>query len=723
MKHLSTLSAALAIFLLTSGFQIRPPVPLKSTTRLTLNTNDNARTTFETIARSAGLQVLFTSNFRSDSPVTFSVENRSVPGALDLLSKQTGTFWTIWDSDTILVATDNEANRRSYDRQFVATIALPRQQDPQAVLTGLKGAAAVGSTIVVRDTLAGIERAGEVIAGVTGSSIEPRILGASTEVFLAPGGTGLRSTAQKRSVLRIPTPASVSLEVTNSVRSIYENLATAAGLNIIFGRNFPARTSSFQSENADFFDALDSLAAGTGTLWQPIDANTIQVLEDTPQNRRDFELHQLEVVYLPEGTTVQRLNESMTAARLVLGLRGIYQSEPRKAVVLHDTPANLLVVEDLIATLEGTPSLMKAVITDSSTAFPEAGGPFHSLPSTKAFLKLKSTGVPPLNLNQSADLRTVYENIASAGGLGVVFGPRFPARTEAFRFDRLDVVDALDMLALQSQTFWQPLDDHTILVLENTQQNRRDYETRVLKTILLPVRTTTLELNTVLNILRTALSLRGVYQSAIANAIVVHDRPDRVEVVERVIRQLIPNPNAIISLTVPAPGFAESRFITSAPAARSQLAFTNAGSISLQLNRDSRGFYEALAGMGSIKVNFDPRFTSGSVASSRIAGVDVPDALDRLSLETGNYWAVVDSNTILVAPDTPQVRQQFEPQVSRTVGLKTLTPGLAGEIVNILRTALSMRQVDTNGAYSITIKDNHQRVAIAEQIIANLDRP
>jgi hypothetical protein len=73
--------------------------------------------------------------------------------------------------------------------------------------------------------------------------------------------------------------------------------------------------SSFQSENADFFDALDSLAAGTGTLWQPIDANTIQVMDDNQLNRRDFELHQLEVIYLPEGTTSQRLNEVMAALR------------------------------------------------------------------------------------------------------------------------------------------------------------------------------------------------------------------------------------------------------------------------------------------------------------------------------------------------------------------------------------------------------------------------
>jgi hypothetical protein len=278
-------------------------------------------------------------------------------------------------------------------------------------------------------------------------------------------------------------------------------------------------------------------------------------------------------------------------------------------------------------------------------------------------------------------------------------------------------------LAVESGTFWQPLDDHTIMVLEDTQQRRRDYETHVVKTILLPLGTTPAELTNLMNVLRTALKLRGVYQSTIARAVVLHDTPGRVEVVERLIRQLVPNPNAIVALTVPAPSFAESKFFTSASIARTQLNFTNAGAISLQLNQDGRGLYNVLAGMGGITVNFDSRFEPGTVMPSRLEGSDVPDALDRLSLETGNYWTVLDSKTILVAPDTAQVRQQFEPQVTRTVGVKTLTVGLADELVAILRTAFSMGQVQTEGSHSITMRDTLQRVTMAEQVIANLDRP
>jgi hypothetical protein len=448
----------------------------------------------------------------------------------------------------------------------------------------------------------------------------------------------------------------------------------------------------------------------------------VQVYDDNQMNRRDFETRHLEVIYFSEGTTAQRLNEVISAVRTVLGSRNVYLYEPRKAIVLHDTPANLLIVEDLIAALERTPTLTKAVVTDLADAFSVTGANFHSVPATRALLTLKPVRslVP---FNQQASLRTVYESIAQSAGLGVVFGPRFPQRNVTFPFDNLNAMDALDLLALQSATFWQPLNEHTILVVDDTQQNRRDYEAHLVKTILLPARTTAEELNSLMNILRSSLNLRSVFQSSVARAIVIHDQPARVAVVEKLIRQLVPNPGSIVSLTVPAAGFAESKFFTNAVVARSQLQLAKSGPISVQVNQDSRLLYETLAGMGGIKVNFHPEFAAGNAMPWRLEGVDVPDALDRISLQTGNYWTVIDSKTILVAPDTAQIRQQFDPQVSRTVSLKTLRQGLAAELVTILRTAFSMRQVESNGAYSLSMKDTPQRIAVAEQVIANLDRP
>jgi hypothetical protein len=325
-------------------------------------------------------------------------------------------------------------------------------------------------------------------------------------------------------------------------------------------------------------------------------------------------------------------------------------------------------------------------------------------------------------LNQASDTRSLFESLAQAAGLGVVFGAKFPARPISLQFENMTVPEALDFLAMQSGNVWEPLDDHTILVFEDTQQNRRNYETQVVRTILLPTTMTAEELNNLTNILRTAFAMRGIFQSSIAKALVLHDTPNRVELVEKVVRALTPNPNSIVSLTVPAPGFAEARSFSSASAARSMLNFQG-GPVFMQLNQNVTSSYQTLAGRGGITIRLDPRVDGAAPVALRLDDVDYLDALDRLSLQTGNFWTVVDSNTVLVAPDTPQSRQELEPQMSSMVSLKTLKQGLVTELVNVLRTALMMRQVDASGAYEITMKDTPQRIAVAGQIIANLDRP
>jgi hypothetical protein len=711
--------------MVTSAFQTRPVVPFAGNTTVTLSTNEDSRATFEAVAKSAGLRIVFSSNFPSRPLGPFQATDLPVTDTLDLLSKRTGNFWAIWDSNSIVVAPDTELNRQTYDRVFLAVIEVPRQQDPKAILDALKGSFAVGNKIIMKNTFSGIERTSQVVADLLGTKpdvIEPVIVGSLDETFLTNLGSGLRSTTSKRSQLSLAAaPGGISLDLTDLNRTLYERLASVAGLNVVFGRNYPARSSTVQVENMDLFDALDQLALQSRSMWQPLNQDTIQVLEDTPQNRRDFELQQVEAVYLLSDTTDQKLNEVVAALRGLMGLRGTYQFSTRKAILLRDTPSNVLLAEELIAAIEGIPTVSKTVILGPVNGPSASGWTLHSAASTRALLKLRVAGTLPVN--QNGDIRTIFESLSQTAGLSVVFGPRFPTRSTTFRVDRVDAVQALDVLAMQTGTFWQPLDDHTIFVAEDTQQNRRDYEVHLIKTIRFPTTTTTDELNNLMNVLRTAFSIRGIFQSSVAKTIVIHDTPSRVALVERIIRELARNPQAIVSLEVPAPGFAEGRVFSNAAVARPQLALANASAISRQLNQDVRASYETLAAIGGIRVMFDSTFNGGVPAPMRLEGVDIPDALDRLSLQTGNYWTVVDRNTVLVAADTAQVRQQYDPQVSRTISLKTLTQGLASDLVNVLRTVLSMRQVEVNGEYSITVKDMPQKVAIAEQIIANIDRP
>jgi hypothetical protein len=495
-------------------------------------------------------------------------------------------------------------------------------------------------------------------------------------------------------------------------------MAGQGGINVAFGRVFPQRPATLRVENLNILDALDLLAIGTGSFWQPMNENTVAVYDGTRENRRDFALQEMEIVYLSEGTTMQRLDDLTNALRTVLGMQGVHSYEPRKALLLRDTSSNILLGEDLIAALEGTPTLSRVVVADLNGGASQVVS-LRAAPATRSWLKLRIAALP---FKEGGDIRNIYEFIAQSAGISVVFAPKFPARRVEFQFNGLEVIDLLDIVAHQTGTFWQTIDERTILVAEDTQQNRRDYEVQVLKTILLPVRTTPEEMNKLTNILRTALNPRSMYDSATVKAIVLRDTPSTVELMEKIVRQLIPDPTAVV-ITVPAPGLAEGRFLGNAAVAGSQLELRPTGAISAQVLQDSRVSYETLAELGGIKVSFDPRFNPGFPMTLRLQAMDIPHALDQLSLQTGNYWTVLDRWTIFVAPDTPEVRRQIDPPVSRTVSLKTVAPDAAGEIVTILRTILSMAEVESNGASSIVMRDTPNRIAVAEQMITNLDRP
>jgi len=152
--------------------------------------------------------------------------------------------------------------------------------------------------------------------------------------------------------------------------------------------------------------------------------------------------------------------------------------------------------------------------------------------------QMKTNLTERLTFRMTAPSRTIYENLAAQAGLQVIFGRNYRPQNATIELQDVNIFEALDLVGIQTGTFWQPVNETTILVMDDTQQNRRDFEDNILKTIYLTNITTTNDLNQIMNVLRTALSLRGIFQSELQNAIIIHDTPSRVAMAERVIRAL-----------------------------------------------------------------------------------------------------------------------------------------------------------------------------------------
>jgi hypothetical protein len=205
----------------------------------------------------------------------------------------------------------------------------------------------------------------------------------------------------------------------------------------------------------------------------------------------------------------------------------------------------------------------------------------------------------------------------------------------SFSVDNAGLFDALDQLALQSRSAWNSLDARTILVMDDSQQNRRDYGAQIVKTVYLPASSTPTEIYGILNVLRTALTLRGVYQHETARAIVIRDVPSRVALAERVIGHLNTSSTPIASVLLPSQGITENGSLGIASSARKQLQPAASGTASLNLNADARTAFETVGKIAGVAVTFHPRFTAGSASPLRVDGVDAVDLLDYVALVTG----------------------------------------------------------------------------------------
>jgi hypothetical protein len=92
-----------------------------------------------------------------------------------------------------------------------------------------------------------------------------------------------------------------------------------------------------------------------------------------------------------------------------------------------------------------------------------------------------------------------------------------------------------------------------------------------------------------------------------------------------------------------------------------------------------------------------------------------------LGVETRTFWQVVDSKTIVVAPDNQTNRRKLERQVEKTIAVDGDSLQVA-EVVTALRTLLNLSQVEARNE-TIVIRDVPARVAIAEKVIADLKKP
>jgi general secretion pathway protein D len=140
---------------------------------------------------------------------------------------------------------------------------------------------------------------------------------------------------------------------------------------------------------------------------------------------------------------------------------------------------------------------------------------------------------------------------------------------------------------------------------------------------------------------------------------------------------------------------------------------------SLMWNASVRELYSFLGKLTNISVTFDPQFRDQPI-NIDLRNQSLEQALSAISKSTGNFYRVTAQNAVLVAPDTPAKRQQYDEEIVRVFPLSNAD---LKEVADLLRIVIDSRRVFAVAANNtIAIRDTPDRVAAAGRLIAALDK-
>jgi general secretion pathway protein D len=142
----------------------------------------------------------------------------------------------------------------------------------------------------------------------------------------------------------------------------------------------------------------------------------------------------------------------------------------------------------------------------------------------------------------------------------------------------------------------------------------------------------------------------------------------------------------------------------------------------VRLTNTSKVVFDTLARLADLNVAYAHDFQPKQL-SLDLNNVKVEDALRIAALEANVFWKVVTPNTILIIPDTPTNRREYEEEVLRTFHLANpLAAADRTAIQTALKQVLGLQKViDNPESNSIIIRDTPERVAAAGELIHSLD--
>ena len=171
----------------------------------------------------------------------------------------------------------------------------------------------------------------------------------------------------------------------------------------------------------------------------------------------------------------------------------------------------------------------------------EAGGPVELVPLSSTLINLR--------LTESASM--VYKTIAKLAGINVLFDQDYKPQKITVELNDVTLREALNTVALQTKTFWEPISSNTILVAADTTSKRKEMEDTVMKTFYLRNVSNAAELQEAATTLKGILDVTRIQLIPKQNAMILRGTTDQMVLAQKLLTDIDkPKPEVVIDIAV-----------------------------------------------------------------------------------------------------------------------------------------------------------------------------
>ncbi len=133
----------------------------------------------------------------------------------------------------------------------------------------------------------------------------------------------------------------------------------------------------------------------------------------------------------------------------------------------------------------------------------------------------------------------------------------------------------------------------------------------------------------------------------------------------------------------------------------------------------SRDVFLAIARFANVSIAFDPTFREAPVTVD-LRNATLDSALSQVADSTRTFFQVTGPMSVLVIPDTPAKRREYEEEVVKVFYLSNAD---LKETMDLLRVVLDARRISpVTGTNALSVKDTPERIAAASRVLAAIDK-